>query len=199
MIPKTRWILYAIIFSYLFQACRNSGIREYDRIVKKELASGKRVDSLFFGIYLGMTSKSFYTYCWGMNKKQVFTDGTNNLAVLYKLNHQELKYPASMNFYPKFFEDKIYKMGVTFQYVSWAPWNRGMYSDTLILDILKLYGKWYPDGNPFIRIYEKNKGTIYIKVDGNRRITIGKYDDMQVKADYTDLLIEPKLNEKNVK
>jgi len=32
-----------------------------------------------------------------------------------------------------------------------------------------------------------------VKVDGNRRITIGKFDDRKVKVDYTDLLIEQKL------
>jgi hypothetical protein len=40
---------------------------------------------------------------------------------------------------------------------------------------------------------DKVKGTIYVKVDGNRRITAGKYDDEQVHVDYTDLFIEKKL------
>ena len=192
-------MIICICISFLVIACGNAGIREYDRIVKKELASGKRADSLFFGIYLGMPSKTFFTYCWEMNKKGIFTDGTNNMAVLYKLNHQELKYPAAMNFYPDFIQDKIYKMRVTYQYNAWAPWNKQMYADSLIPDILKLYHSWYPEGNPFIRIDNKKKGTIYVKVDGNRRITIGKYDDMQVKADYTDLLTESNLNEEQNK
>jgi len=57
-----------------------------------------------------------------------------------------------------------------------------------------LYKKWYSDGNPFLLIKDEKKGTIYVKVDGNRRITIGKYDDMMVKVDYTDLLVEKQLN-----
>jgi hypothetical protein len=64
---------------------------------------------------------------------------------------------------------------------------------------LRLYQKWYPYGNPFIPIEDKKRGTIYVKVDGNRRITIGKFDEMQIKADYTDLLIESKLNVEHVK
>ena len=44
-------------------------------------------------------------------------------------------------------------------------------------------------------ITDKAKRTIYVKVDGNRRITLGKFDDMIVKADFTDLVIEEKLME----
>jgi hypothetical protein len=33
-------------------------------------------------------------------------------------------------------------------------------------------------------------------VDGNRRITIGRYDDVHIKVDYTDLLIEKQLKGK---
>lgn len=199
MIRLKRRIIFCICFTCLLYACRNSGIQEYDQMVKKELASGKHVDSLFFGMYFGMSSKTFFSYCWDMNKKGVFTDGTNNMAVLYMMNHQELKYPASMNFYPDFFENKIYKMRVAYQYAGWAPWNKPLYSDSLEPDILKLYRRWYPEGNPFIQIQDKKKGTIYVKVDGNRRITIGKYDDMQIKVDFTDLLVEPKKNAEPVK
>jgi hypothetical protein len=56
-----------------------------------------------------------------------------------------------------------------------------------------MYKKWYPDGNPFLILTDKARGTIYVKVDGNRRITIGRFNDMMVKVDYTDLLIEKKL------
>ena len=36
---------------------------------------------------------------------------------------------------------------------------------------------------------------IYVKVDGNRRITLGKFDDVIVKADYADLSIEEKFTD----
>jgi hypothetical protein len=57
-------------------------------------------------------------------------------------------------------------------------------------DVLHLYEKWYSEGNSFIQLNDETKGTIYVKVDGNRRITIGRYNDMIVKVDYTDLLLE---------
>lgn len=180
----------AIITGIVFMTACSSN--RYEALLQKELSSGRRSDSLFFGIYLGMTGKEFYAHCWEMNKKGLFTDGQNNTAVLYKLDHHELKYPASMNFYPEFHQDRIFKMKVIFNYNAWAPWNKSMSSDSLFADLLDLYKKWYPDGNPFIRIDNEKKGTIYVKLDGNRRIVMGKYDDMNIKVDYTDMLKEQK-------
>lgn len=179
-------------------SCSTSPIAEYDRQVKKELATGKRVDSLFMGISLGMTSKTFFGYCWEMNKKGIFSDGVNNTMVLYKID-SGLKYPATMDFYPDFHDNKIYHMRVVFQYNAWAPWNKAQYSDTLLPDVLLMFKKWYPGGNEFIKMTDKLRGTIYVKVDGNRRITLGRFDDMVVKADYTDLLVEEKLKKAEIK
>ena len=181
------------IFLWLLAAtqssCGDADLRTYKKLVKKELATGKRVDSLFFGIRFGMTRKEFYAHCWELNKKGLFTDGQNNMAVLYKLNHNELRHNGSMNFYPEFYKNRIVKMPVTFQYDAWAPWNKNLFADSLKEDVVNLYKKWYPNGNPFIKMDDDKKGTIYIKVDGNRRITIGRYNDLQVKVDYTNLLV----------
>lgn len=179
-----------LLITMTFSTCNEPGIDDYKSMKNKELASGRKVDSIFFGIYFGMTSKQFYTHCWELNKKGIFTDGESNTAVLHKLNNNELKYPASMNFYPAFYQNKLYKMPVTFRYNGWAPWNKSLVSDSLQSDVLNMYQKWYKEGNPFIKIHDEKKGSIYVKVDGNRRITIGRYDDMNVKVDYTDLLVE---------
>ena len=192
-----RLLIYFLLLTLLAASCTDSGFRKYETLSKTEVASGKRVDSLFFGFYFGMTSKDFFSACWQQNKNGVFTDGQNNMYVLYKMKNNELKHPASMNFYPDFYQNKIYKMRVLFQYDAWAPWNKQLYSDSLLPHVLELYKMWYKDGNQFIRIHDKEKGTIYVKVDGNRRITIGRYDDMVIKVDYTDLLIEPKVTNKN--
>ncbi len=175
-------------------SCTNDNFKKYEALEVEEPASGKHADSLFMGICLGMTSKQFYTRCWQLNKQGIFTDGENNNAVLYQMNQGQLKYKASMNFYPEFRNDKIYKMRSTFNYDAWAPWNKSMMSDSLQLDIVKLLTKWYPAGNIFLQIQDKERGTIYVKVDGNRRIIVGKYDDMRVKVDYTDLLAEQALH-----
>ena len=96
------------LFYLCLMACSgDKGMDKYKNWVKKELAGNKRVDSIFFGIYLGMVNKEFFLHCWDLNKKG-FTDrdGLNNTAVLYKLD-TELKYPASMNFYPDFNDSTI--------------------------------------------------------------------------------------------
>ena len=188
---KCTTYLFAVVLT-ITCSCTSSGTEQYAKLVKKELAEGKRVDSLFLGIHFGMTSKEFYGYCWELNKKGLITDGNNNTAVLYKID-KELRYPASMNFYPDFYENKVAVMRVGFQYNAWAPWNKAQFSDSLLPDVLKMYKKWYPEGNDFIKIVDKTKGTIYVKVDGNRRITIGIFNDMLVKVDYTDLLVEQKV------
>jgi hypothetical protein len=183
-----RTLIFSACAILLFN-CEESGHRQYQELVRQEAAAGKRMDSLFLGIHLGMTKKQFFLHCWEMNKKGLFTDGAGNTAVQYKIP-EELKYPASMNFYPEFKEDKINKMGVSFKYDGWAAWNKHLNSDSLKVDVLRLFKKWYKAGNPFITISDEKRGTIYVKVDGNRRIIIGAYDDAHVKVDYTDLYTE---------
>ena len=96
-----------------------------------------------------------------------------------------------MNFYPDFQQGKIYKMRVLFSYDAFAPWNKQLFADSLQLDVLRLLKKWYKDRD-FIPITDATRGTIFVQVDGNRRVIIGKYDDSHVKVDYTDLLIDEK-------
>ena len=182
--------LTSLIMVVLFSACGNSDMKAYEELKATELSSGKRVDSIFMGIYFGMTSKQFFAHCWRMNKQGIFTDGLNNTAVLYKLNHGELTHDASMNFYPDFDNGKIYRMKATFKYDAWAPWNKNMFSDSLLADVRRLYTSWYPSGNDFIPITNEKKGTIYVKIDGNRRITIGRFNDVEVRVHYTDLITE---------
>jgi hypothetical protein len=183
-----------ILSVLLYSACKHDLNKDYNQLVAKELESGKRADSIFFGIYLGMPAKDFYMHCWELNKKGLFTDGNNNTAVLHRLNHNELKYPASMNFYPQFVDNKIVNMPVSFQYDAWAPWNKHLFADSLLPDVVNLYKKWYSSGNPFIEMEDKKRmQKIYVKVDGNRRIIIGKFNEMLVNVDYTDLVAERQL------
>lgn len=181
--------VFFIAVIILFVACKQNEMQQYNDLVQKELASGKRVDTLFYGVAFGMDLKQFYKHCWDLNRQGIFTDGTNNRAILYKLNNGELKYDASMNFFPEMAGDKIYKMQATFQYNAWAPWNKHMNADSLLPDVLNFYRKWYNNGNAFMEINDAEKGKIYVKVDGNRRITIGRFDDRIVKVDYTDLSV----------
>ncbi len=190
-----KWCVFIFLVLLIEVGCNTDNFKTYKDLEEKELASGKRNDSLFMGIYLGMASKDFYVHCWQLNKEGVFTDGANNTSVLYHFKKGELKELASMNFYPDFHNDKIYKMRATLNYDAWAPWNKNLSSDSLLINLLSLFRSWYPGGNPFITINDEKRGTIYVKVDGNRRITIGKYDDVRVKVDYTDMTVEKSLTQ----
>ena len=189
-----RFLCYGL-FLLIVNSCKEKSAEEkYQALVKKELASGKKMDSIFFGIRLGMVRKDFYVHCWEMNKKGMFSDGRGNEFVLYKLN-KELNYPADMNFYPDFKDSVITRMRVNVQYQGWAPWNKHLGADSLLPDVLNMYKKWYPTGNDFIRLQDPKKGIEYVKVDGNRQITINKADDIMVNVLFEDLN-DKKIDEK---
>ncbi len=187
---KVIWVVFVIL---IFAACGKKS--KYDRLVKKELASGVRYDSLFLGINFGMTSKAFYNHCWELNKLGLIRQGTSNLSVLY--NFEYLKYPAEMNFYPTFHEDKIYEMPVSFKYNAWSPWNKHLSSDSLQLDVLNLYKEWY--GNDFIEVNHSRRGKAFVKVDGNRRISIFTKGEIEVQAIFTDMSLEDAVKKENDK
>jgi hypothetical protein len=162
--------------------------------VEQELASGIRYDSLFFGIYLGMTSKEFYAHCWHLNREGLIRQGSSNLSVVSELN--DLKHPAKMNFYPDFLEDKIYEMPVRFQYDAWAPWNKHLWSDSLQLDVLNLFKDWY--GEDFMDVKHPKYGSAFVKINGNRRITIFTKGEVEVFAIFTDMSMEELAKEKQI-
>lgn len=169
---------------------------KYERRLKHELASGVRYDSLFMGIYLGMSEKDFYTHCWMLNRERLIKQGSRNTTVEHALR-EDLKYPATMDFYPEFSQGRIVEMPVRFIYNGWAPWNKKLSSDNLKLDVLKWYKKIYGDG--FIKVKHPKRGIAYIKLNGNRRITIFKEDDMYVWAVFTDMLVKKDLNDSTSK
>lgn len=193
---KTRnvWIMVGLIAGLMIYGC--SPRSKYERRLKHELASGVRYDSLFMGIYLGMSEKDFYTHCWMLNRERLIKQGSRNTTVEHALR-EDLKYPATMDFYPEFSQGRIVEMPVRFIYNGWAPWNKKLSSDNLKLDVLKWYKKIYGDG--FIKVKHPKRGIAYIKLNGNRRITIFKEDDMYVWAVFTDMLVKKDLNDSTSK
>lgn len=186
----------AVSLITIFTACNSnsSDIRAYQKLVDHELGRNVREDSIFMGIYLGMPSKDFYAHCWNMNRQGLFTNGSNNTSVLWKMP-AAFDHPVEVNFYPSFHDGKIFKMWATFNYEAWAPWNKHLTSDSLKMGVMELMKKWYGDKN-IVELKDTVMGNIFVKVDGNRRITIGRYDDIKIKVDYTDLLVEKELLKK---
>jgi hypothetical protein len=180
---RIAWLLPFLIAGCLIPGCTPKA--RYERMLKHELANGIRHDSLFMGLYLGMPEKDFYTHCWNLNKKGLIRQGEGNVSVEYKMK-DELKYPAIMNFYPAFSEGKISEMPVKYKYSGWGPGNKTLSSESLQLDILRYYEKIY--GGGFLAAKNRLYGNAYVKIDGNRRISIYKNDDLYVYAVFTDML-----------
>jgi len=186
MMKKTSFrVLTLLVALLLVSAC--SPRARYEHRLKKELASGVRHDSLFLGLYLGMHSKDFFIHCWKLNQQGLIRQGPNNQTVEYKIK-EELKYPATMLYYPQFFEDKIYEMPVRISYDGWTPWNKELSSDNLLKDVLHWFEKKY--GRGFIKVVHPDHGPAYVKIDGNRRITIFKENDLYVWAVFTDMSVK---------
>ena len=108
------------------------------------------------------------------------------MSVMYKLE-EGLSSPGAMEFYPEFIEGKIAKMPVLIYYEGWAPWNKEMATEKLQQESLLLFKKWY--GDDFMEIEHPVMGFAYIKVDGNRQITLYKNDEKSVIAFFTDLSV----------
>ena len=153
-------------------------------------------DSLFLGTYFGMEKKEFFEYCWEMNRQRKFIHGPTNQSVEYKLV-DELKDPVTMRFYPSFHHDRIYEMPVTFNYEGWAPWNKQFSADTLLVNMVDVFKRWY--GEDFEELDHKTMGKVYYRIDGHRRINLFRKDDQYVQAVFTDLKVEKQLKEEKEK
>ncbi|MBL7873493.1 MAG: hypothetical protein JNM78_17875 [Cyclobacteriaceae bacterium] len=176
------WVLVFIIgLSVLMLSCN-----ERSRGPKMEY------DSLFLGFTLGMERQAFFDHCWDYNKKEILIHGSANQTVQYQLN-EVVSSPVSMNFYPSFYDDKIFEMPVTFSYEAWAPWNRQYYADSLFVDMIKVFKKWY--GEDFKELNHPEMGKVYYKLDGRRRINLYIRDERFVQAVFTDMKIEKELEE----
>ena len=179
-----RFMIFLMIFSSVISGCTPK--TKYERKLKHELAKGERYDSLFMGLYLGMPEKDFYTHCWKLNRQGLIRQGSNNSTVEYQMRN-ELKYPATMNFYPSFMDDRISEMPVKFAYSGWAPWNQKLSSDSLQIDIIKWFEKKY--GNHFMKVDHPKRGSAFVKINGNRRITIFRENDINVWAIFSDMSV----------
>lgn len=188
------WLLPLLISVLIISGCTPKA--KYEKMLKHELTSGVRYDSLFMGLYFGMPEKEFYTRCWILNGQGIIKQGQRNMTVEYQLK-DELIYPGIMDFYPEFVQGKIGEMPVRFMYNGWAPWNKKLSSDSLQLNVLKWYEKQYGDG--FIKVEHPTRGIAYVKVNGNRRISIFKEDDLHVWAIFTDMLVKNELNDSTSK
>lgn len=176
-------MLLLVVLGSLLAGCRS----DYEKLVDRELASGIRHDSLFLGLRLGMSRDSFYRHCFDLNHAGLVTNGPENNTVLYAVSGYP--YPIDMNFYPDFEQEKIYKMAVVFNYQAWAPWNKALFSDKLVVDVLDLMTKWYGPG--FLALKTPEGKPFWVKVNGNRQILVSIQNERNVRVEISDLTVKP--------
>ena len=113
---------------------------KYDSTVKKEMASGKRIDSLQFNLYFGDSKKDFFAKCWELNKKGLIKQGPKNQYVAYELKGTSETAMTHL-FYGIFNEEKqMVGLDMEFTYDGWSPWTEKLQSDKLLfvaMDTLK--------------------------------------------------------------
>lgn len=165
----------------------------YEKLEREALKSGERNDSLFFGLHFGMEKQTFFSTCTDLNKDSIVYQGMGG-----KVEHHlkdELKHSARMTFYPEFYEDKIWEIPVVFTYDGWAPWNRDYTATKLRNRVKAMMEDWY-GGAEFIEIPHPTDTIALVKIDGNRRILLERDDiGTNLKATFTDLIVEKKLKE----
>lgn len=170
------------ILLLLLPGCSNEN--KLEKVIKEELASGIRHDSLFLGLKFGITLQEFYDHCWELNRQGIVKEGAQNMSVEY-IFKDSLDQPIAFNFYAhRNGEGPIHQYNTSFYYYAWAL-NRHLYSDRLMEMLPAILMEWYGGNEPFTMIKD-GKEHMY-KIDGNRMIDLVIHDESTVVATYYDL------------
>lgn len=173
-------------------ALGSCGQSEYTKLVKRELAKNVRYDSLFLTFKFNDTQTEFYTKGWEQNRLGLIRQGPKNQNVEYMLRSQDsTKSNIQMLFFPEFDEqERIRKMELFFRYQLWNPTSSNYSAQELLPVALDTLMNWY-GGNEFIEVkFPKDSVSLWVKVDGNRQISITTLQDGELKAVITDLTWE---------
>lgn len=156
----------------LLVSCNKTTEQAYKAYEKQQLNSGAVNDSLFMGLYLGMSKKDFRTYCFDMNLKGKFKQGGKKNSSWVESKLKGLSTPAAINFYPNFKNDSISEMNAAIYYDLTEFNNEHQQKDSLLHFVLNIMDTWYGGRTFKIESPLSYKEDVYVKVHGNRRITI---------------------------
>lgn len=186
-------LLYLLAF--VTAACERPS--EYEVMLARETTRPDTIRTLFFNYELGMSRQAFYDSSWALNRQGLVIHGPNNMNVQYDLTDQ-MPYEATMLYYPDFRDDQVVQMRISISYDAWAPWNRHLWSDSLIIDVRDLMEAWYGEGFLTRQVSLPLIGPTneFVKIDANRQITIQRNSDSEVLVRITDLRsLPPQENE----
>ena len=180
---RKKGLLFILLGFIFLQACQPKS--EYQKLVDIELSKGIVYDSLFAGLSFAMTQKEFFDHCWEMNGKGVFTNGVGS-QVLYDAS-EDFSRPTNLGFYPKYINGQMIEMPMEFRYQDWALWNEETKVELLIEELKIVLMDWY-GGNDFIEVESADGSvSIWVKIDGNRQIRLGRKNISTALVTITDL------------
>ncbi|PHS54429.1 MAG: hypothetical protein COB01_01810 [Lutibacter sp.] len=182
-INNNYYFLLVLVFTLL--SCES----EYSKLVKKELATEIKNDSLFFGMKFNDTKQEFFDICQELNEKELVSHGPENKFVEYIIKApNDDGSSIQMLFYGIFSKKNIMTgLNMRFSYNAWSPWNKKLSADKLIPNIKDTLQKWFP-GNEFIKVDLKDlNNEVYVKIDGNRQIKMYTIDEKVVAVKIEDL------------
>lgn len=154
-------------------SCKKTEAERYVTYEKEQLRSGIHQDTLFKGLYFGMSKKEFREYCFDKNLEKEFWQGGRKNMAWVESKLEGLSYPAAINFYPVFTNDTITEMKAAVYYDGDVTYKDGHFeSDSLMLDVLNLVQDWYGGETFKIKSPVFYKEDVHVHLKGNCRITI---------------------------
>lgn len=171
----------------LTHACnRKQSLR---KVVAEEMARNVKVDSLFYGLYFGMTLQDFYDHSFEMNQQGIFFQNNMNVEVIIKYD-DDFSSPVDFVFFPETFYPTIQKIDGHMMFRQWAPFTKVFTASKLQEEVKEKMEEWY-EGRDFIKIAHP-KGHwpyAYAKVDGNRKILLYRsFDDQKLEVVFENLM-----------
>jgi len=67
----SRLVSLGLLLCLILGSCQTP----YEKMVTREMASGKEVKEIFLGIELGMSKKDFFETCWELNSQGILSNG----------------------------------------------------------------------------------------------------------------------------
>ena len=157
---------------------------EYQKEIDLALETGQTYDSLIFDYTFGMSQDDFFEYSWEINKQGLVVNGSGAEIVE---DVDWLNYPARRNFYPNFVDNKIAQFPMIYSYNGWAPWNKHLVADSLMLDVKNYLSTQY--NATFESRTIESGDTVLYDVSGNREIRIETIDEQKIRVTFSDLRI----------
>lgn len=181
-------ILTACLLGIIILA--SSCVREqsYESVRKEELAKGIHVDSVIYKVHLGMNYSDFYAYCFQMNLNDQFDQNVAGDMVSVELT-KGFRFPVIFEFMPskRGNSEKIYSYWGKLAYKNFSYYNKDHSIEKLTKEAMNYFENNYK-GRKFIRIPNENilLKYKYVKIDGNRQITL----DPEFSGQYLNIKFE---------